>query len=68
MNTFLCLKRKMKRSNIYIIVWLLIGAALAIIDWKWMVVWIISGYLTGVIDSNKNKENMSKKEIPPYIN
>ncbi len=56
-----------KKSNIYIIAWLLIGIGLAVVDWKWAVVWTISGYLTGAIDSNKNKEAMPKKSIPPYI-
>ncbi len=57
----------MKKSNIYIITWLLIGIGLTIVDWKWVVVWVISGYLSGVIDNNKIKEAMLKKGIPPYI-
>ena len=57
----------MKKSNIYIITWLLIGIGLTSVDWKWVVVWVISGYLSGVIDNNKIKEAMLKKGIPPYI-
>lgn len=58
----------MKLSKIYIIVWFLIGIALAFYGWRWTVVWVISGFLNDLSEHQYNKEIKSKKKISPYIN
>ena len=57
----------MKLSKIYIMIWLFIGIGLTFYDWRWTIVWVISGALNGLSEYQYKKETKPKKRIPPYV-
>ena len=48
--------------------WVLIGIGISFIDWKWMVVWAVSGFINGLSEYRYKEENKPKKRVPLYVN
>ena len=57
----------MKLSKIFILVWFLIGLGLIAIDWRWMVIWTISGFLCDLVYIQEKKEAKPKKKRLYYV-
>ena len=58
----------MKLSKIYMLMWVLIGIGISFIDWKWMVVWAVSGFINGLSEYRYKEETKPKKRVPLYVN
>lgn len=57
----------MRASRILLIIWLLIGIALLVINFRYGITWIISVFLINTYDSQRKRELKSKKGVPSYI-
>ena len=58
----------MKKSSVLIMLWLFTGIGLAVVDWKFTVVWVVSTLLGELADKQKKKEKGKKRKTPTYIN